>query len=99
MKYFIMTGDKRAVIELAKTSRAETMAGKIICLEEIFLKLLEVFQFEELKSKIISAKYCEDKVLRFCFNQPDITRSKVAEGLKSYLNDLKSNTGSLLYSR
>lgn len=99
-EYLILTGDKRATRQLSKISSdiSNSHKEKIVCLEKLFLKLLEIYPLKDLTEKIKSADFCGDSVIRFCFNQNLLTIDKVKEGLNSYYFSLKSETGSLLFS-
>ncbi|OQY72392.1 MAG: hypothetical protein B6D44_10220 [Ignavibacteriales bacterium UTCHB2] len=99
-EYLILTGDKRSLQQLSKYSPGicNSHTEKIVCLEKLFLKLLERFSFDDLSEKIITSDFCGDSVIKLCFSQNQLTIDKVKEGLNSYYSSLKSETGTLLFS-
>jgi hypothetical protein len=99
-----VTGDKRA-IAAADTifpvlAELTGLAGKLACLEHLVMRLAERIGYAESRRRIC-AEPMADKALSLCFacNNPE-TRSDHSslEGLKSYINDLRSRAPTTLCS-
>ncbi len=99
--FLILTGDKNAIIQLSNQPNIDNikaeLAGKIVCLEYIFLKLSEINSFDLIQSQMKGKDFGSDKTLELVFNQSNLTIEKAREGLVSYYNDLKKQTDDLLF--
>ena len=98
----LTTGDKRSLTSLAKAEDAvcrrlcKKLANKVVCFEQILLKILDAYDFDAVCDKLINGREC-DKVLAIVIGSGlDAQEANVREGLTSYLNDLRNQTGSLL---
>ncbi len=94
-EFYILTGDKRALISLSRSNLTEIQSrlkGRIICLEEIMLKLLPHIDMDNLIVKAKTHNFCSDKVLKICLNQTAVTLQKLEECILSYLNELKKES-------
>lgn len=101
--YLIITGDKLSLQALFSNSDikdiAEGLKSKIVCLEYIFLRLCELWQFNELVKKVRDSNFCGDKTIEIIFSQAFITYESVREGLFSYYNALNLQTNQSLFNR
>jgi hypothetical protein len=98
----LATGDKRSLQSLAKTDDricrrlCKKLAGKVVCFEQIICKVLDGIGFDAVRDKLIVGREC-DKVLAMVLGSGlDASEESVREGLTSYINTLRKQTGSLL---
>ena len=93
----LLTGDKRAVAAIEALNRAETH-GKIGCLEQIMLTLIEAEDVSSLRTSVC-AEAGMDKATTSCFAcyAEDARVDEVAAGLSSYLNDLTRIAPNAIY--
>ena len=98
----LATGDKRSLGSLAKTNDkvcrrlCKKLAAKIVCFEQIIWKIMDCAGFDAIRDKLILGREC-DKVLALIVGSGlDASEESVREGLTSYINDLRNQTGSLL---
>ena len=98
--FLILTGDKNSIIQLAKQGSineiTSTLTRRIVCLEHILLKLLDLHGIDIIGKRIIERDFGGDKTLNLVFNQPNLTIEKVRGGLLSYYNDLYSQSNKFL---
>jgi hypothetical protein len=98
--FVLTTGDKVSLAALAGSPECEKitkrLAGRVVCLEQLVQRCIDHHGFEPVKRKIVPAREC-DKALRAIFGS-GLTASEngVRDGLGSYVESLRSTTGSLL---
>lgn len=92
----MLTGDKRAIVSL-HTIQAHEAAGRIVCLEHLFLEMVGSVSVEDLRSAVC-AEPDMDKTLTICFAclSDSVALSSVQECLSSYLEYLRSQSGPML---
>ena len=94
--FLILTGDKLSIKELYSNSDikgiAEELKNKIVCLEYLFLKLIDLEDFESFSNRIKEANYCGDKTIELVFQQPALSAGLARSGLLSYYRDLDGQT-------
>lgn len=99
-EFLILTGDKNSIIHLAKQKSIEdiisSLAGKIICLEYVMIKLLDLHGIDFIQRRIKERNFGGDKTLNLVFDQPNINLERAKEGLTSYYNNLFTQSGQLL---
>jgi hypothetical protein len=99
--FLILTGDKKAIIELNINPKLDSIKTKlekrIQCLESLFLILIKIVQFGYITIEIKESNFCNDISIKNIFSQTNLTLEKAEEGLISYLNDIKNKTGNLLF--
>ena len=87
----VVTGDKRALNDLAKIpDLSEQLEHRIVCLENLFLALFNNHGFNEIKDKVMIAletEACENKTLALCM-QPHHTEEDARECMNSGINAL-----------
>ncbi|HYJ87581.1 MAG TPA: hypothetical protein VEW46_16080 [Pyrinomonadaceae bacterium] len=97
----LLTGDKRAIKAIERLldvdPRLQFLCGKIKCLEQLVLRSLS----EENHSRLRAAVCGEpdvDKALAICFSCKNeaATLEGISEGLRSYINDLRSGAPQVL---
>ena len=92
----VATGDKRFLRSVAGTVVAQPLAGRVLCLEQIILRCIDVLDFVEIKNRIIPAKNC-DTALQAVFGSGHYAEEKnVRDTLSSYINSLREESGTLL---
>ena len=99
--FYFATGDKRCLRALTGITELATMreklSGRVICLEQIITKIIQVYGFEVVKQKIIPARSC-DKVLQAAFGSGEKTEERnTLEALNAYINEIEQKCPSLLY--
>jgi len=69
----VVTGDKRALNDLAKiTDLSEQFKYRVICLENLFLALFNKYGYDEIKEKVaivLETGACENKTLALCMKR------------------------------
>lgn len=98
--YVLATGDKRSLRAL--TERAECsgvlagLKGRVVCLEQLVLRLIDVLGFEEVRSRIVPALSC-DNALRVAFGAGlGTSEANAKEALENYVDELRGLPGELL---
>ena len=95
---YLLTGDKRCLRALINSGFTDIIAplqGKIWCLEQLILKNIDKFGFDYVKNNIIPVNDC-DVVLKVAFASELTTFENSINALKSYIKDLRQETGKLL---
>jgi hypothetical protein len=99
--FLILTGDKLSIKALYSNHTikdiVEQLRNKIVCLEYIFLKLLDLESFESLSKRVMEANYCGDKTILIVFGQPSLSIELVRAGLLSYFKNLDAETDKSLF--
>jgi hypothetical protein len=90
----VLTGDKRSLRTLATEDScraiAKTLAGRILCVEQIVQVMIRHVGFEEVRNRVLPGVSC-DTVLRAVFGSgQDAREAEVLAGLNSYLAELRS---------
>ncbi len=98
---WLATGDKRAIVALQllllKMGKISALAGKVICLEQLFLRLVTAK-----KSVVVREAVCRephiDRVLAVCFSchNKSIDIDTWSEGLQSYIAHLRGLANMIL---
>jgi hypothetical protein len=96
--FLLLSGDKRCMRGLARIPEQiyKRLCGRVICLEQIILKLIEVKGFVFVRDRVLPMVSC-DKSLQICFGvSSPATEENVIEGLNSYINDIRQQAPNLL---
>ncbi len=96
----VSTGDKRSLRALATLPNAQPiidrLAGRVICFEQIVLRIIDRFGFDLVRSKVVPASDC-DTALRAAFGSGlEATEESVRHCLAAYIGYLRDETGPLL---
>lgn len=97
----LATGDKKAIkgIDSLLAARGEInkLAGKVICLEQLVLRLIRGSDASAVRSAIC-AQATLDRALAACFScaSPEIKADGWEEGLASYIRDVRADAPSIL---
>lgn len=100
----LMTGDKRAIVAIERLLDSETrlghIAGKVICLEQLFAILLTEESCYRLK-QLVCAEPAVDKAISNCFNchSDSVLEGSCREGLRSYIAALRTSAPRVLSHR
>ncbi len=101
--FLILTGDKLSIKELYSNSDikgiAEGLKNKIVCLEYLFLRLIDLEDFKSFSNRIKEANYCGDKTIELVFQQPALSAGLARSGLLSYYRDLDGQTFQCLFKK
>ena len=98
--FWLTTGDKKCLKALATDPNLESvckrLCGRVICLEQIILKLIEVKGFKFVRDRVLPMVSC-DKSLQICFgfSSPAYEEDVIA-GLNSYINEVRQQAPNLL---
>lgn len=98
---FLGTGDKRAIKALEPLSnhcsQLKKLHQKILCLEQLFYRLMSIESPESIKAAVCSEPIV-DKALAICFacSRDDSNIQQWLEGLMSYMADLRRHSGNFL---
>ena len=96
--FLLLSGDKRCMRGLARIPEQiyKRLCGRVICLEQIILKLIEVKGFVFVRDRVLPMVSC-DKSLQICFGvSSSATEENVIVGLNSYINDIRQQAPDLL---
>ncbi|MBZ5493802.1 MAG: hypothetical protein LAO76_23020 [Acidobacteriia bacterium] len=99
----LLTGDKRAIAAMERLLdtevRLQALCGRVRCLEQAFLCVLDRTGLEVLRPAIC-AEPSVDKTLTICFGCHSATtqRETVLEGLSSYIRSLRADATRVLAS-
>jgi hypothetical protein len=97
----LLTGDKRAICALEQLldtdTRLTALAGKVTCLEQLVLEPLSAENYSKFRTAVCW-ETAVDKTLSICFSckAEEATFESTAAGLKSYINDLRSQADRIL---
>ncbi len=97
----IVTGDKRAIVAAENLYQIDSeysfLSSKFASIEQVFLNMIKIHDLEKLKSSVCLESGI-DKSLSTCFSCTSkiINSDSTIEGLKSYVNNLKSRAASVL---
>jgi hypothetical protein len=99
-EFILATSDKNSLRALSSTAACEPicrrLAGKVICFEQLILRLIDRLGFNPIRDKVVPARDC-DTALRAVFGSGlDAAEENVRTGLASYVNHLRGQTGALL---
>ncbi len=98
---WLVTGDKRAVSSfeqlLESNQEASQLAGKVICLEQLFLRLINDENGVSIRNAVCR-EVNVDRALAICFSccSPEVGPESWLSGLRSYVADLRSRAPTLL---
>jgi hypothetical protein len=98
---WLVTGDKRGIrgLELLAScvDQKLQLAGKVLCLEQLVLRLLQTSDAARLRSAICSRPGL-DRSLTLCFScaSPEVKQESWAEALVSYVQDMRNQAPSIL---
>lgn len=96
----ILTGDKRSLeqlsAQLSKSKMIDDLNGKIVCLEYLIAKILELRGIQLVEQNMKANNFGGDTELKLIFNQQTLDIEKINEGLMSFYNNLKEKTKDLL---
>ena len=97
--FLLATGDKRSLkvlAELPANSVTARLAGRVICFEQVLIRIHASFGFDHLRDKVVPVVDC-DTALRAVFGSGlDAVEGIVLAGFASYIRHLRNETGSLL---
>lgn len=96
--FLLLSGDKRCMRGLEKIPKHiyKRLCGRLICLEQIILKLIEVRGFVFVRDRILPMVSC-DTSLQICFGySTPATEENVIAGLSSYINEIRQQAPNLL---
>lgn len=99
-EFLLATSDKNSLRALSASPACQSicrrLAGKVICFEQVVLRLIDRFGFDPICDKVVPARQC-DTALRAVFGSGlDASEDSVRAGLTSYITDLRNQTGGLL---
>lgn len=101
----VCTGDKKALRALARhpatAELASGLRGKLLCVEQAFLLVIDRYGFEGVRDRIVRAlaeNTSVDSALRSAFGSADdATEGNVRSALHSYVRELHDVLGDLLW--
>lgn len=98
--FYLATGDKRCLTALAADPHLDSirqrLTGRVICLEQLILKLIDTQGFDLVLTKVLPAREY-DTALKTSFGSGEkATRENVLQALEGYVEDLRRTTGGLL---
>ncbi len=89
--FLLLSGDKTCFKALpqAPAEIYGRLCGRVVCLEQVVLKLIHVFGFDVVKGRVLPLAYC-DAVIRICFGYSEpALEEDVTAGLQSYIKELE----------
>ncbi len=98
----LATGDKTSLYALAANPTCQEVCrrlnGKVICLEQVIVRVIEDIGFDQARAKIVPGADCDIALRAIIGSGLEATESIVRAGLESYIRDLRKKTASLLIS-
>lgn len=96
----LITGDKNSLRALASTAQCAplrtVLAGRLLCLEQVMARLIKMFGYEVVKSRVLSGNAC-DAVMRVAFGSgTHSTERSTMDALEYYYANLEKETNGLL---
>ncbi len=100
----IVTGDKRSLSGLTEAGATDDvcaklcleLAGRVFCFEQVLEKIIDRFGFDTVRERLVRGRECDRGLAQCLGHDCDATEVSFREGLKSYLNDARRTSGSLL---
>lgn len=97
--FLLLSGDKnfmKAHALIRDQTIYNRLCGKVICLEQFVLKLIEVKGFSWVKERVLPERDC-DRALKACFGSGEqATEANVKETLKNYIKEVTDAAPNLL---
>jgi hypothetical protein len=100
--YCLLTGDKRCLISLSNNNDEDIekvknqIRGKVICLEQIILAMIEINGFELILPKVLQAKEYDISLKSIFGSGEAATRENVISSLSAYIKDLQTQSNGIL---
>lgn len=97
----LVTGDKRAIAALEALAKAntqlQTIAGKVLCLEQLFVRLLASSDPASVKKAVCENAHV-DRALATCFScaSPEVGPKQWRSGLDSYIEATRNDAPTML---
>jgi len=100
----LATGDKRSLTSLLEAVAGNSvcgsvyarLAGKIVCFEQMLLQILNHCGFDEIRGKLFAGRECDKALAILLGSGLETVEATFREGLISYIEDLRKNSGTLL---
>jgi hypothetical protein len=97
--FLLLSGDKKfmkALALISNTTIYNRLCGRVICLEQFVLKLIEVKGFSWVKERVLPERDC-DRALKACFGSGEqATEDNVSLTLISYIKEITDAAPNLL---
>lgn len=96
--FLLLTGDKNCMKALSVIPEAiyQRLCGRVVCLEQIILKLIKVKGFEFVRDRILPMVSC-DRSLQFCFGySTPAPEESVILGLTGCIDEIEQHAPDLL---
>jgi hypothetical protein len=97
---FVVTGDARALRGLVSASAAQPicsrLSGKIICLEQLLLELIDQIGFAAIREKVVRSTTTNISLNTIFRSGGQASQAAVVSWLKSRVDNLRAETGALL---
>lgn len=96
----IFTGDKRFMRALATVDLPiirESLENRVWCLEQLILKNVEVYGFETIRELVVPVRECDTAIMTVFGSGLKSNEENSCATLKSYIEELRKQTGNLLY--
>jgi hypothetical protein len=96
--FVLLSGDKACFKALPQVSAEiyDRLCGRVVCLEQVVLKLIQVLGFDVVKERVLPLAHC-DTVIRICFGYSEpALEDNVKDGLQSYIRELDTICPGLL---
>jgi hypothetical protein len=91
-----LTGDKRAIVA-ASTLNVPQLNGKLICLEQAMLSILDEENWEAVRQAVCAEPEADKAIaLAFACGSSGASLERMREGLSSYVGHLRGQSGDLL---
>ncbi len=97
--FLLLSGDKnfmKALILIPDQIIYNRLCGRVVCLEQLVLKLIEIKGFTWVKERVLPERDC-DRALKACFGSGEqATEDNVKETLISYIKEVTDASPNLL---
>jgi hypothetical protein len=91
---YVLTGDKRALTALTKTATpplAQRLQGRIVCVEQVLVRALDLMGFEQLRERVCPHRTIDKMVAAVFGSTCQTTESDVRQGLNSYIRAARTD--------
>lgn len=97
--FLLLSGDKnfmKALFSIPDPTIYNRLCGRVVCLEQFVLKLIEVKGFSWVRERVLPERDC-DRALKACFGSGEqATEANVRETLISYIKEVTDASPNLL---
>ena len=100
----VVTGDKKSLAGLHAAAQTDSdchriyqaLEGRVVCFEQLLSAILNQFGFDAIRDRLVTGRECDTGLALWLGSGLDANEERFREGLTSFLNEARRNSGSLL---